>query len=204
MKSLLTCLAIPVGLISLIVLLFVGGRFYGQWRMAQVTQDLASLARELSYTPDAHLHHEITARDVNIVSGAAFCEANLYYVTSLTLAEFTGRLNGLEPETKDLRRDDLLFDLSGVIPGLRVHDADSQTATSTSQNDPMMLYRWTLLDSSHKAYITFYDTTNLHAMMEHEGQEVRGNIIRLSMEGGIFQMWIGCPAKFSDAPDAPF
>jgi hypothetical protein len=186
------------------VLLFVGGGAYGQWRMAQVTQDLASLARELGYTPDTHLHHEITARDVNIVSGSAFCEANLYYITSLNLADFTARLNELEPETKDLRRDDILFDLSGVIPGLRVHDANSHIATSTSQNDPMMLYRWTLLNKSYKTYITFYDTTNLHALMKHEGQKVRGNIIRLSMEGGIFQIWIDCPAKFRDAPDDPF
>ena len=53
MKSFRSCLiiflAVVASLILLIVLLFVGGGIYGQWRMAQVTQDLASLAYNLSF-----------------------------------------------------------------------------------------------------------------------------------------------------------
>ena len=73
MKFLRVSLTILAGLILLVVLLLIGGRVYGQWRMNQVTQDLASLARELGYTPDAHLHHEITVRDVSLVTGSAYC-----------------------------------------------------------------------------------------------------------------------------------
>jgi hypothetical protein len=83
MKSFLTWLGIPISLILLVVLLFVGGRFYGQWRMAQVTQDLASLARELGYTPGSHMYHKIVKRDVNLVTGSGYCGVVLIFSTSM-------------------------------------------------------------------------------------------------------------------------
>ena len=107
MKSFLTCLAIPVGLPILIVLLFVGGRFYGQWRMAQMAEDLASLARELGYTPDDHLRHEIAQWDPNLVTGSAHCGVYLYFTTPMSVAKFTDRLNQVWPETTDRRFADL-------------------------------------------------------------------------------------------------
>jgi hypothetical protein len=55
MKSFRSCLiiflAVVASLILLVVLLFVGGRTYGQWRMAQVTQDLASWPETLGTRP---------------------------------------------------------------------------------------------------------------------------------------------------------
>jgi hypothetical protein len=40
--------------------------------------------------------------------------------------------------------------------------------------------------------------------MEHEGKQIKGNIIELSMEGGFSRFgWIA-QATFRDAPDAPF
>lgn len=54
MKTFRSCLFMTVaavgGPILLVVLLFVGGEYYGRWRTAQVTQGLASLAREFGYT----------------------------------------------------------------------------------------------------------------------------------------------------------
>ena len=208
MKSFRSCLiiflAVVASLILLVVLLFVGGRTYGQWRMAQVTQDLASLARDLGYTPDTHLHHRIAVRDVSIITGSAYCEAKLYYTTPMSPAEFTERVNQSEPEAKEKRREDLVFNLSGVIPSLTVRGGDPQAATPTSQSEPMMIYLWTLRDRSYKTYLSFYDATNLSATMEHEGQQIKGNIIELSMEGGLFPIWVDCPGTFRDAPDAPF
>lgn len=70
MKTFRSCLFMTVaavgGPILLVVLLFVGGDFYGRWRTAQVTQGLASLARELGYTADDHLHHEIVMMNLRL------------------------------------------------------------------------------------------------------------------------------------------
>lgn len=87
------------GSILLVVLLFVSGDLYRRWRTAQVTQGLASLAREYGYTADDHLHHETVKRDVNLVSGGGICYAKPSFTTSMSVGEFTDRLNQVRPET---------------------------------------------------------------------------------------------------------
>lgn len=48
-----------------LLVLFVLGNVYAQLRMAQVTWELVTLARELGYTSDTHLHHEMKMRDTD-------------------------------------------------------------------------------------------------------------------------------------------
>jgi hypothetical protein len=208
MKTFRTCLiiflAVAASLILLIVLLFVGGGIYGQWRMAQVTQDLAVLARELGYTPDAHLHHRIAVRDVSIITGSAYCEAKLYFTTPMSLSEFTERLNQLESETINSRLQNMISYLPGLVPGLTVHATEVQTTTPPSQREPPMMYHWILRDRNYITLVWFYDTTNLYASIEHGSKEITDNIIEINLEGGVFPFWMDCPGTFRDAPEAPF
>ena len=199
-----SCLGWLAWVFGVLLLIFMLSNGYAQWRMAQVTQDLAAFARELGYTPGTHLHHEITVRDVSIVTGSAYCEARLYFTTPMSPAEFTARLSQAEPEAKEKRLEDRVFNLSGVIPGLTVRPTAPQATPPTSQREPMMIYWWLLRDRSYKTYVSFYDTTTLRATMEHEGQQVKDSIIELGIEGGIFPIWVNCPGTFSDTPAAPF
>jgi hypothetical protein len=202
---LLTILAVVGGLILLVVLLFVGGGAYGQWRMAQVTQDLASLARELGYTPDTHLHHEVGVRDVNIISGAAYCEAKLYYTTPMHLAEFTDRLNDLKPETKAFRSEIKVFNLPNAIPSLTTQTTDPQLAVSPAEQKSATEYGWMLYSGDYKEeYISFYDTTDLNVVLEDTGLRIVDNIIKLHINAGIFPIWMRCPMTFTDIPLPPF
>ena len=198
-----SCLGWFAWIFGILLLIFALGNVYAQVRMAQVTQDLASLARELGYTPDAHLHHRITVRDVSIITGSAYCVAKLYYSTPMKLTEFTERLNQLEPETKELRLQNMILGLSGLVPSLTVHGTNSQTSPPTSRREPPMMYRWPL-DKGYEINIEFYDTTNFNTAVKHEGKQVKGNIVQIYAEGGIFPIWVHCPATFSDAPAPPF
>ncbi len=201
---LLTILAVVGGLILLVVLLFVGGGAYGTSHIEQATQDLASFAQELGYKPDAHLYHEITGSTTNLVTGSAYCVAFLYYTTPMNLSEFTKRLNQLEPETKEMRLENKTFELSRVIPGLTVDTADARTITPSSQRHPVFIYTWLPNSRRFKTSVSFYDTTNLNAKMEDDGRRVEGNAVKLRVEGGLFPIWMLCPATFNDAPAPPF
>jgi hypothetical protein len=207
MKNFRGCLLITLVVVSspilLVVLLFVGGGAYGTSHMEQATQDLASFAQELGYKPDAHLYHEITGSTTNLVTGSAYCVAFLYYTTPMNLSEFTKRLNQLEPETKEMRLENKTFELSRVIPGLTVDIADARTITPSSQRHPVFIYTW-LPNRRFKTSVSFYDTTNLNAKMEDDGRQVEGNVVKLRVEGGLFPIWMLCPATFNDTPASPF
>ena len=94
-----SCLGWFAWVFGILLVLFVLGNVYAQLRMAQVTWELVALARELGYTSDTHLHHEMKMRDTNIVSGSSYCIAKLYYTTSMSAAEFAERLGQVLPET---------------------------------------------------------------------------------------------------------
>lgn len=208
MKPFLTCLIIFLvvvgGTILLVVVLFAGGGAYGTSRMEQATQDLASFAKELGYMPDAHLYHEITGSTTNLVTGSAYCVAILYYTTPMNLGEFTERLNQLESETKEMRLQDRVFDLSRVIPGLTVDATDTRASIPSLQRYPVPIYTWLPNSRRFKTSVSFYDTTNLNATMEDDGRRVEGNVVKLRVDGGLFPIWMLCPATFNDTPAQPF
>lgn len=201
---LFTILVVVGGLILLVVVLFVGGGAYGTSRMEQATQDLASFAKELGYMPDAHVYHEITGSTTNLVTGSAYCVAILYYTTPMNLGEFTERLNQLESETKEMRLENKTFELSRVIPGLTVDATDARATTPSSQRHPVFIYTWLPNSRRFKTSVSFYDTTNLNAKMEDDGRQVEGNVVKLRVDGGLFPIWVLCPATFNDTPASPF
>ena len=204
MKSFLTCLAIPVGLIILIVLLFVGGRFYGQWRMEQMAQDLASLARELGYTPDDHLYHKITKRDVSLVTGSGYCSVVLIFSTSMGSTEFIGRLNQVDPETKKVGMQAEQSINLYSLPGLAINGIETKNLRNLSRLKPVTEYYRFLSSKKDNPSLILYETMNSGARVEHEGRRVEGNIIRLSVDGGSFPIWTECPSTFNGLPKAPF
>ena len=203
MKSLLTCLAIPVGLISLIVLLFVGGRFYGQWRMAQMAEDLASLARELGYTPDDHLRHEIAQWDPNLVTGSAHCGVYLYFTTPMSVAKFTERLNQVRPETKDTRLSAPPGAALFSILDLTINGIETRKPQYVSYRRRVNMYFWSPTNDEEIS-VRLYETKSLDATIGYKGQHVEGNIVNLNEEAGGFPFWIYCPAASSDVPESPF
>jgi hypothetical protein len=204
MKSFRSCLLISLsvvgGLILLVVLLFVGGRVYGQWRMAQVTQELDALARDLGYTPGAHLHHRIAVRDVNIISGSAYCEVKLYYTTSMNAAEFTERLNQLLPETESTGRVEGNNTNLYTLLDLTMNGIETWKWQNLSAREPMSVYHWPLSDRNAELYETMY----LSGAVEYKGNRIKGNVVRLFTNGGVFPIWMQCPATFNDTPDVPF
>jgi hypothetical protein len=182
-----------------LLLIFVLGNVYAQWRMAQATQDLASLARELGYTPDAHLHHRIAVRDVSIITGSAYCEAKLYYTTSMSAAKFTAQLNQMLPETKGIGWMEESNTTLYTLLNLTVDGMETWGGQNFSRQEPMKLYYWPLSESD-TGPIRLYETMELKTTVEYKGTQIRGNTIKLYANGGVFPVWMNCPATLSDAP----
>lgn len=202
MKPFLTCLAIPISLILLVVLLFVGGRIYGQWRMAQMAEDLASLARELGYTPDDHLRHEIAQWDPNLVTGSAHCGVYLYFTTPMSVSKFTERLNQVWPETKDRRFADLPNTALYTILDLTVNGVEVWKPQYVSFRKRMDSYFWPPINKGGRR-IQLDETMGLGVTIGYKGRRIEGNIVEVYEDAGVFPFWMYCPAASSDAPESP-
>ena len=88
-----------------------------------VNYQLLTVSEQLGYTPDALLRHEIDNRDWGFLLDT-YCEANLYYTTTLSPAEFGERLGQVLPETKgqDWSQPMHPSSLSGHIDGMNVRE----------------------------------------------------------------------------------
>lgn len=86
-------------------LLIAFGSAYGRWQMDQVDQGLFQLAAQLGYTAERFIRHQVRSRDVNIVTGSAYCTSELYFLTPMRVDEFRRRLDEVVPQTTG-RMDD--------------------------------------------------------------------------------------------------
>ena len=195
-----SCLGWFAWVFGILLLIFVLGNIYAQVRMAQVTWEMVSLARELGYTSGTHLHHEMKMRDTNIVSGSSYCVAKLYYITSMSVAEFTERLNWVLPETKGTRRVEENNTTLYTILELKVNGMETWGGQNFSARVPMSMYHWPLFDSDIEP-IFFYDTVDLPAIMEYKGNRLKGNIVEMYTNGGLFPIWTPCLYVSSDVAD---
>jgi hypothetical protein len=200
-----SCLGWFAWVFGILLLIFVSGNIYAQWRMAQVTQDLASLAKELGYTPDAHLHHEITVRDVSIITGSAYCEATLIYATPMEVTEFKERLGQILPETRGAGWKQTSYYSLYIIPNLTINGVDIQETDMLpiSEQEPVTEYGW-YFSNSNVTSIQLYGTKGIRSELKYKDRRVLDNVVRLHGSGGIFPIWIACPATFSDEPDSLF
>ena len=204
MRKLRSAWGIVAGLVLLAVLLLVGGNAYVRWRMDQVDQGLFQLAAQLGYTPERFIRHEVRSRDVNIVTGSAYCVSELYFLTPMSVDEFGRRLDEVLPEpTVQLRvalpdpNNHLYSSLHLTANGVdlsRLENWDLQT--------PMTSYHGSQLKPEHNLSINFYVTKNISPTLAYGEHPIAGNLVRLYQEGGVFPFWVMCPGKTTDTPSA--
>lgn len=200
-----SCLGWLAWVFGILLAFLVLSNVYAQVRMAQVTRDLASLARELGYTPDAHLHHRIGVRDVSIITGSAYCDAILIYTTPMEISEFKERLGQILAETRGAGWEQTSYYSLYIIPKLTINGVDIQETDMLpiSEQEPVTEFGWYFSDRNVTS-IRLYGTKGLKSELKYKDRLIGDNIVRLHGSGGIFPIWIACPATFSDEPEYPF
>jgi hypothetical protein len=198
-----SCLGWFAWIFGILLLIFALGNVYAQVRMAQVTQDIASLARNLGYTPEEHLYHETGIRDTNLITGSSYCVFKFYYTTPMSVAEFTDRLNQVLPETQDIWRVEENNTTLYTILDLTVNGIETWRGQNFLNREPITLYYWPLSKRNAES-IDLYETADLKSTIEYKGNRIKGNTVKLYANAGIFPIWMWCPYTSSDAPEIPF
>ena len=94
-----SCLGWFAWLFGILLAVILLSNVYAQVRLAIAHSQAEALARELGYTPDDLLLSRTDINNVNIVTGSAKCDAELYFVTPLGFDEFEAKLMQAMPGT---------------------------------------------------------------------------------------------------------
>lgn len=186
------------GTVLLVLLLVFGGRAYVQWRMEQVSGELLTLAKQLSFTQDSMLAYEVRTRDFNIVfPWNSYCEAVLYYTTSMTAEAFGQRLRQVSPELAANKWIEEDSDQLYTIIDLTVGTTDASKAHEDYKRRLMTSHYWFMRNESSRS-VSLYETANVDVSLEYKGRRIQDNIVRLYVVGGSFPIWMNCPVKTLD------
>jgi len=187
MKPFRSCMVVLSVTFLLVLLLFFGSATYAHLRMWYVNNQLFQVAEQLGYTPDALLQHEMDSHDFDFV-GNTICDANLYFTTTLSLAEFRKGVEQVLPETSGQG-----WSVPVYLPSLRGLRFNAEEVTS---------YLWLSRDSKADISLTFNDLANISAPVDYKGLPVTGNIVKLHKSGGAVQTW-ACPRKVTENVHLP-
>ena len=94
-----SCLGWFAWLFGILLAFILLSNVYAQVRLAIARTQAEALARELGYTQDDLLLFRTDINNVNIVTGSAKCDAELYFVTPLGFDEFEAKLMQARPGT---------------------------------------------------------------------------------------------------------
>lgn len=181
------------GLFVLMVALLVAGRVYGPRRVEQANARAAVLARQLGYTPPAHLRHTARIREVTDLAGSGECEAILVFTTELSAPEFSARLNEVMPETVGQEWSDSTSDSLYALLDL---------SPEPSGRGPITMVHW--FAKSQGTVVNFYAAGNARAALRQQTRPIAGNVVVLSVSAGMFPVFMYCPTQPVDTPAPPF
>lgn len=83
-----------------VLLLVLLNNVYAWGRLLWAERQAAALARELGYTPEQFIFSKVDVLGSGIVIGPDRCDAELFFATPLTFADFEARLLAVRPGTR--------------------------------------------------------------------------------------------------------
>ncbi len=172
---------------------------YAQVRLAIARTQAEALARELGYTPDDFLLYRKDTNNVNIITGSAACDAELYFVTPLGFDEFEAKLmqarSGTLP-THLIPWWDLWWNLpvdAYDANGDKVEDEDSlprvPTATWFLPSDPSVPTGFASLSIGTAQ---LYQTEQITLSLKYGERQIVDNIAAIRWMAGRYPIWVVC------------
>ena len=196
-----SCLASLARFAVLVLLVVFCSKVYLYLRMTWINFELFALASQLGYTSDDLMRHEVQMRDFNFIfPWDTYCDATLYYTTTLSPAEFGARMVQALPETEGQEWSQPMLTSSLSIPDLRIGGVETRATIllPVSEQGKVIVYRWFSDDRRKGISISLFDTTGVRAPFDYKNSNVTGSIVKLYKSGGSFPIWIDCPVNITE------
>jgi hypothetical protein len=175
---------------------------YAQVRLAIARTQAEALARELGYTPDDLLLSRTDINNVNIITGSAYCDAELYFVTSLGFDEFEARLMQTRPGTWRVNPSPGKVRYWWYLPidtyaanGNKVEDEEllppvlKLSWDLPSENDPLAAVGYRTLSIGAA---DLYETEEITLTLKYGDRPIEDNIAVIKWYAGRYPIWVVC------------
>ncbi len=201
-----SCLGWFAWVFGILLLIFVSGNAYAQVRLAIARTQAEALARELGYTPDDLLLFRTDINNVNIVTGSAKCNAELYFVTPLGFDEFEAKLMQARPGTS-VNPGTSEADYWFYLP-VDTYDANGNKVEDKESLPPVLRMTWFVKSDQSRlvGYASWpdtpiwsgptvgtaelYQTDQIPMTLKYGERPIKDNIAVISWYAGQYPIWV--------------
>jgi hypothetical protein len=166
---------------------------YAQVRLAIARTQAEALARELGYTPDDLLLFRTDINNVDIVTGSAKCNADLYFVTPLGFDEFEAKLMQARPGTQ-VNPGASTVRYWAYLP-VDTYEANGNKVEDKESLPPVLKMTWFVKDELYSPTVgaaELYETEHISLPLKYGERPIEDNIAVITWLAGRYPMWVVC------------
>jgi hypothetical protein len=166
---------------------------YAQVRLAIARTQAEALARELGYTPDDLLLFRTDINNVDIITGSAKCDAELYFVTPLGFDEFEAKLMQAMPGTRQNPGASTVR-YWAYLP-VDTYEANGDKVEDEESLPSVLEMTWFVKDdwlSPTVGGAELYQTEQIPLTLKYGERPIVGNIAVIWWRAGRYPMWVVC------------
>ena len=188
-----SCLGWFAWVFGILLLIFVSGNVYAQVRLAIARTQAEALARELGYTPDDLLLFRTDINNVNIVTGSAKCDAELYFVTPLGFDEFEAKLMQAMPGTRQNPGASTVR-YWAYLP-VDTYEANGNKVEDEESLPTALTMTWFVKDELYSPTVgsaELYQTEQIPLSLKYGERPIKNNIAVITWLAGRYPIWVVC------------
>lgn len=188
-----SCLGWFAWVFGILLAVIVLSNAYAQVRLAIARTQAEALARELGYTPDDLLLFRTDINNVNIVTGSAKCNAELYFVTPLGFDEFEAKLMQARPGTR-VNPGASTVRYWAYLP-VDTYDANGNKVEDKESLPTVLEMTWFVQDELYSPTVgtaELYQTEEITLSLKYGERPIVDNIALIKREAGRYPIWVVC------------
>ncbi len=188
-----SCLGWFAWVFGILLAILVLSNVYAQVRLAIARTQAEALARELGYTPDDLLLFRTDINNVNIVTGSAKCNAELYFVTPLGFDEFEAKLMQARPGTR-VNPGASTVRYWAYLP-VDTYDANGNKVEDKESLPTVLEMTWFVQDELYSPTVggaELYQTEQIPLSLKYGERPIKNNIAVITWLAGRYPIWVVC------------
>ena len=188
-----SCLGWFAWLFGILLAFILLSNVYAQVRLAIARTQAEALARELGYTQDDLLLFRTDINNVNIVTGSAYCDAELYFVTPLGFDEFEAKLMQARPGTR-VNPGASTVRYWAYLP-VDTYDVNGNKVEDEESLPPVLEMTWFVKDELYSPTVgtaELYQTEEIPLTLKYGERPIVDNIALIKWYAGRYPIWVVC------------
>jgi hypothetical protein len=177
-----------------LLLLPLPSNLHAEQRISDARTEAYKLAEQLGYTSDDFLRSEVYKTNVDIITGVATCEVQLYFVTPLDLRTFEARLLSAQPGTRRTRPyPSGGADLSSTLP-LSIDGVSGDVPGAEDKFQEISTVSWYLPGGRvmDKSVVKLHQIKQIPAKFTIGERRIYDNIAVIEWTAGRHPVWAVC------------